>query len=335
MIDGARIVTPGVLHYARHAAGLYDRAIVVAPGWYLGGDFQGAAITQGYDRDREDALLASIDWPEDGYRLFEISTLDELSLSGWFGPLGEANCLFLRREVWRELGGCEERFDMPGGGLLNLDTYRRALELPGARLVTLAASLAKVRHPSIAIGVDPNPKIEFTLKAETHIFPETSDDFFARQGPADILGNKPLGLGFIDGLHVYEQALRDFINLEAYCGPKSVILFHDTVPLDEPTQRRTCETTFHTGDVWKIVPTLKELRPDLDIFTISTAWTGLTVVTGLDPSSRVLKESYESAVAKFADLPFSAIEEHMASSLNMVAKDWAVVETRLKARGVL
>ena len=123
------------------------------------------------------------------------------------------------------------------------------------------ASLAKVRPPSIAIGVDPNPKIEFTLKAETHIFPETSDDFFARQGPADILGNKPLGLGFIDGLHVYEQALRDFINLEAYCGPKSVILFHDTVPLDEPTQRRTCETTFHTGDVWKIVPTLKELRP--------------------------------------------------------------------------
>ena len=197
------------------------------------------------------------------------------------------------------------------------------------------ASLAKVRPPSIAIGVDPNPKIEFTLKAETHIFPETSDDFFARQGPADILGNKPLGLGFIDGLHVYEQALRDFINLEAYCGPKSVILFHDTVPLDEPTQRRTCETTFHTGDVWKIVPTLKELRPDLDIFTISTAWTGLTVVTGLDPSSRVLKESYDSAVAKFADLPFSAIEEHMAPSLNMVANDWAVVETRLKARGVL
>ena len=59
------------------------------------------------------------------------------------------------------------------------------------------------------------------------------------------------------------------------------------------------------------------------------------MVTGLDPSSRVLKESYDSAVAKFADLPFSAIEEHMASSLNMVANDWAVVETRLKARGVL
>jgi hypothetical protein len=114
-----------------------------------------------------------------------------------------------------------------------------------------------------------------------------------------------------------------------------VILFHDTVPLDEPTQRRSCETTFHTGDVWKIVPCLKELRPDLDIFTIATPWTGLTVVTGLDPSSRVLKEGYDNAVAKFIELPFSTIEHCMETSLNMVANDWTAVETRLKARGVL
>jgi methyltransferase family protein len=150
-----------------------------------------------------------------------------------------------------------------------------------------------------------------------------------------LLGNKPLGVGFIDGLHIYEQALRDFTNLEAYCGPKSVILLHDTVPLDEPTQRRTCETTFHTGDVWKLVLCLKELRPDLDIFTIATAWTGLTVISGLDPSSRVLKEGYDGAVARFMDLPFSTIEDRMEASLNMVPNDWSVVETRLKGRGVL
>jgi hypothetical protein len=34
-------------------------------------------------------------------------------------------------------GGAEERFDIAGGGFLNLDTYRRALELPEARLVCL------------------------------------------------------------------------------------------------------------------------------------------------------------------------------------------------------
>jgi hypothetical protein len=33
------------------------------------------------------------------------------------------------------LGGFDERFDVPGGGLLNLDTFRRAMELPSARRV--------------------------------------------------------------------------------------------------------------------------------------------------------------------------------------------------------
>jgi hypothetical protein len=45
--------------------------------------------------------------------------------------------MFLRRGVWEELGGWEERFDFPGGGLLNLDTYGRAIELPGAAFVSL------------------------------------------------------------------------------------------------------------------------------------------------------------------------------------------------------
>ncbi|PYI78804.1 MAG: class I SAM-dependent methyltransferase, partial [Verrucomicrobia bacterium] len=126
------------------------------------------------------------------------------------------------------------------------------------------------------------------MTAETHIFPETSDAFFARHGPDALLAGRPLGIGFIDGLHLYEQALKDFINLERYCGPRSVILFHDTIPLDETTQSRARDTQFHTGDVWKTVLCLKHYRPDLDIFTIPTSWTGLTVVTGLDPASRVL-----------------------------------------------
>jgi glycosyltransferase involved in cell wall biosynthesis len=137
IIDGARIASPGLLNFGRHGARLYERAVTVVPGWNLGADYQNCAITAGYDRATEDALLASINWPEDGYRLLEISTLDQSSLHGWFGPLGEASCMFLRRAVWEELGGWEERFDFPGGGLLNLDTYGRAIELPGAAFVSL------------------------------------------------------------------------------------------------------------------------------------------------------------------------------------------------------
>jgi glycosyltransferase involved in cell wall biosynthesis len=137
MIDGARIVTPGLLHFALHGARLYGRPIVGALGWYLGGDYQRWAVGAGYNSAREDALLASIDWPSDGYRLFEIGTLDESSVDGWLLPISEYNALFMPRLMWTELGGMEERFDAAGGGLVNLDLFRRAVESPDAELVIL------------------------------------------------------------------------------------------------------------------------------------------------------------------------------------------------------
>src|SRR5688572_8977999 len=137
MIDGARIATPGLLHFARHGARLYDRAIVATLGWYLGYDLQSWAIRVGYNQSREDSLLASISWPEDGYRLFEIATMDESSFDGWLAPIGETNALFMRRELWDMLGGMEEGFDTPGGGMLNLDIYRRAADIPSTELVIL------------------------------------------------------------------------------------------------------------------------------------------------------------------------------------------------------
>src|SRR6185369_3969972 len=94
MIDGARIITPELLHFALHGAGLYERAVVFALGWYLGYDMQRWSMRSGYDQVAEDALLAQIDWPKDGYRLFEIGTPDESSVEGWFRPVAEANALF-------------------------------------------------------------------------------------------------------------------------------------------------------------------------------------------------------------------------------------------------
>lgn len=137
MIDGARLVTPGFLHFARTGARVYPNAVVATLGWYLGFDFQRWAMQAGYDQAREDALLASIQWPTNGYRLFEIATMDDSSADGWMQPIAESNGLFLRREFWQALGGVNEEFTSPGGGLINLDTYRRAIEFPDARLVLL------------------------------------------------------------------------------------------------------------------------------------------------------------------------------------------------------
>jgi glycosyltransferase involved in cell wall biosynthesis len=96
MIDGARIVTPGLLYFARHGTRLYDKAVVATLGWYLEPDFQWRSMESGYDRAQEDALLEGVDWPNDGYRLFEIGAMDESSIDGWFKPIAESNALFLR-----------------------------------------------------------------------------------------------------------------------------------------------------------------------------------------------------------------------------------------------
>jgi tetratricopeptide (TPR) repeat protein len=200
--------------------------------------------------------------------------------------------------------------------------------------VSQSASLACVPRPTVAIGVDPVPSVIFPLQTEAHIFAETSDEFFNHRDVKTLLGGESLSIGFIDGSHLFEQALRDFMHLESYCGPTSVIMFHDTLPLDEVTQRRDPETHFSTGDVWKTILCLKHYRPELDVFTIATAPTGLTVVLGLDPSSTVLERSYDQAVAQFIDLPFPTVEPSLTTKLNVVPNDWNAVKARFGARGI-
>jgi hypothetical protein len=176
--------------------------------------------------------------------------------------------------------------------------------------------------------------INVPLKTDTHVFCETSDVFFAKRRPLQLLNGQPLGLAFIDGLHVFQQSLKDFMHVEALCGPRSVVLIHDTVPLDEVTQRPERQRKFYTGDVWKTVLCLKLFRPDLDIFTIATPPTGLTVVTGLDPTSGVLANKYDEAVSQFSEMPFSAVEFTLETMLNVIPNNWSMVQSRLEERGI-
>jgi len=137
LIDGARMSSPGLLARALQASTLVDRPVVATLGWHLGSTRHIEADTSGYDRQVEDQLLHDIEWEQDGYRLFEVSTFAESSARGWFGPTGESNGLFMPKALWRELGGLDERFVLPGGGLSNHDLFRRACELPGVQLIVL------------------------------------------------------------------------------------------------------------------------------------------------------------------------------------------------------
>lgn len=137
MIDGARMASPGLLATARQALGLSGRTVVGSRGRYLGPKPQRESMHEGYTREVEDELLASIDWTADGYRLFGISVFDESSGPHWFKPPSESNSIFMSRRLWREVGGYDEVFDEPGGGYVNLDTWRRACMLPGVLPVVL------------------------------------------------------------------------------------------------------------------------------------------------------------------------------------------------------
>jgi glycosyltransferase involved in cell wall biosynthesis len=139
MIDGAHILTPGVFRMALSGYRAFDNAVVAIRYFYLGTTEQTVSVAQGYDKAAEDKLLERIQWPSDGYRLYEISTplrsgAKQLS---WFNRMFESNCLFLKKSLLMELGGVDERFNLPGGGLVNLDTFKRAVEAPSVTPVQI------------------------------------------------------------------------------------------------------------------------------------------------------------------------------------------------------
>ncbi len=139
MIDGACLVSPGILAGGLRAFRAFPRPVVASRYFFLGPGDQVETIWKGYDRDEEDRLLESIAWPADGYRLFEISS--PLTFGGpvasWLSGWIETNCLFLARSVFYELLGCDERFDYPGGGFLSLDLLLGACSLPDTQPVQL------------------------------------------------------------------------------------------------------------------------------------------------------------------------------------------------------
>jgi hypothetical protein len=119
------------------------------------------------------------------------------------------------------------------------------------------------------------------------------------------------------------------MNIERHSSAETVVLFHDTVPLDERTQRRRRVTRFWSGDIWKLVVCLKEKRPDLRILTIATPPTGLTVVSGLDPRSGFLQQRPEAIASKYVTRPFASIEASLDDALNMIPNDWEDIRQRL------
>lgn len=191
-------------------------------------------------------------------------------------------------------------------------------------------TIALARAPTKAIGIDPAPAIERPFQTETHIFAETSDAFFARIGKQ--LPQGPIDFAFIDGMHEFTHALRDFMNVEAHATRQTVIAIHDTIPFDEITQRPDRQRAFYTGDVWRTMAALRRYRPDLTVITIPTAPSGLTLVLNPDPDSRVLWDHYDEITAAISAMTYDEFDQDRHTHLNIARNDPALLDDYLEVR---
>jgi hypothetical protein len=194
-------------------------------------------------------------------------------------------------------------------------------------------TLALALPGTAAVGVDPEPAIRFPLTRHTRVFSMTSDDFFADNDLDAILGRRTVDLAFIDGMHLFEFALRDFMHLERYGSGATTVLVHDCNPVDEVSARRHRASTLWTGDVWKLIVCLKKWRPDLRVVVVDVAPSGLGMISGLDPSSTVLGDHYEEILEEYVNLPFAFLEQgDRKEALNVIPNDWSMVRAMLPTR---
>jgi len=195
--------------------------------------------------------------------------------------------------------------------------------------VETGQSLRLVQAGTRALGVDPEPNIAFDLPPNARVFAQTSDDFFARPDFAELLGGLPVELALIDGMHHFEFALRDFMNLERLSAPGATILIHDCFPHDRTTAARERVMQFWSGDIWRLVVLLKKYRPGLAIHTFAAPPTGLTMVRNLDPASRFIADNLERLYAEFLALDYAYLDMDRAAKLNLFPNDWEQIRPLL------
>jgi hypothetical protein len=193
MIDGARMLSPGVIRHVLMALRITDRALVAVPGYQLGPTPRHPEEER--DPEEDLALLDRIGWPAAGYGLFDIASMSINNREGFFRPFMECNCLFAPSDVLADLGGADERFDLPGGGALNLFLYHRLAHHPRTELFVLPGEGSF--HQSHG-GVTTAPREDrdaFLALVRGQLETLLGQPFTSPNVPATFLGQVPPGLG--------------------------------------------------------------------------------------------------------------------------------------------
>jgi hypothetical protein len=96
----------------------------------------------------------------------------------------------------------------------------------------------------------------------------TSDQYFASIGSSETFD-----VVFVDGLHTYDQSLRDVESGLRHLSEDGVVLVHDCNPANAvaggPDPGATGDAGWN-GEVWKTIVHLRATRPDLDVSVLDT-----------------------------------------------------------------
>ncbi len=229
----------------------------------------------------------------------------------------------------------EVRQHFPGPDYLEWLQWFHATLAPRTYLEIGVASGQSLQHAgpqTKAAGVDPAFSIGFPQAAWVRLFRETSDDFFARRSMQEVFGEDTVDLVFLDGLHTFDQTLRDLLNVERHCHARSVMLLHDILPVIPETAERERRTIFWVGDTWKLMVLLARHRPDLNFFTIPAFPSGLGVVTGLNaasPNAAALRASLDAICADAMNLRLADFMTELNRHQHVIANDRQEVSSRL------
>lgn len=168
------------------------------------------------------------------------------------------------------------------------------------------------------VGIDPGYAITVPIDGDIALFRTTSDEYFSRPDPLAATGGRPFDMAFIDGLHLFEFALRDFINTEKHCARNGVIVFDDMLPRTTDEAARERHTSSWTGDVFSILEVLAKYRPGLSVVPIDTHPTGLLLVLGLDPTDTTLADNYDRIVAEYRRPDPQQVPEELLDRLSVL-----------------
>ena len=184
MIDGAHILSPGALREAYFA--LSAKPTPSSPCANGSSGRSALVFGGGLQQAHEDVLYARIDWPNDGYQLFDISSPMYESPNSWLDGLRREQlaCSF-RRSSTGASAVSTPPFDTPGAGFANLDLFRRASEAAGAVVGLIGEASFHQYHGGVTTNIDDAEK-DSRVRAYASRYEELRGGNFVNVAPKDI-----------------------------------------------------------------------------------------------------------------------------------------------------